>query len=250
MSEAAMSEIEQRLRAAMHGAVGEEQPPPNLLERVKTRRHRHRAAATAVCLAVVAAGALAVLPAGSALRGGTAPGRESAGSALAPAPRAAPGTVLDACSRQIGEQLGSNWRRQAVHVGPLWLLGLRQAVNTQSAGQFGLGGFSVDVKDNAKAWVRVVGAATRYFRFLFGPSDFVNGVKGPYTLKDGESGVTFVGCRSDMADNEPPGYTMYGGYFLVSKPPRCVSLDVWTAGSSRPAQVTFPVGDVTCGARG
>jgi hypothetical protein len=250
MSEAAMSEMEQWLRAAMHAAVGAEQPPPNLLERVKIRRRRHRAAAAAACLAVVTIGALAVSPAGSVLRGGTASGRESAGSAHTPAAHAAPGTVLDTCSRQIGEQLGSDWRRKAERVGPMWLLGLRQAVSTQAVGQFGVGGLVVEVKDNAKVEVTVAGAATQYFRFLFGPSDFANGVNGPYTLKSGESGVTFVGCRSDMAYNEPPGYTMYGGYFLVSKPPRCVSLDVWTPGSRRPARVTFPVGDVTCGAQG
>ena len=47
-----MSEIEQRLRAAMHAAVADEQPPANLLQRIRARRRRHRAATTIACMAV------------------------------------------------------------------------------------------------------------------------------------------------------------------------------------------------------
>ena len=54
---------------------------------------------------------------------------------------------------------------------------------------------------------------------------------------------------ADAAYNSPPGYTLYGGYFLVSKPPRCVSLEVWTTGSDRPARITFSAGRAVCGGR-
>ena len=239
-----MSEIEQRLRAAMYAAVADEQPPANLLQRIRARRRRHRAATTIACMAVVAAGALVVSPAGSALRG-HAPARPLAST---PAPRAEPGTVLQSCSRQI-EVLNGPDMSQSIRVGPLLLVGLRRAVGIQWAHEFGIGGLEVAVRDNAKAWVTVAGPARLYFRFLFGRSDFVNGVNGRYTIKDGESGVTFAGCPADAAYSSPPGYTLYGGYFLVSKPPRCVSLEVWTTGSGQPARITFAAGRAVCGGR-
>jgi hypothetical protein len=238
-----MSEIEQRLRAAMHAAVADEQPPANLLQRISARRRRHRAASALACMAVVAAGALLISPAGSALRGGHAAGRP-----LASLPPRTPGTVLESCSRQIdilnGPDLG-----QSVRIGPLLLVGFRQAVGIQPDRGFGIGGLEVAIRDNARARVSVADAARPYFRFLFGQSDFVNGVNGRYTLKDGEAGVTFAGCSADAASNSPPGYTLYGGYFLVSKPPRCVSLEIWTSASDRPARITFAAGDAVCGGR-
>ena len=240
-----MSEIEQRLRAAMHAAVADEQPPANLLQRIRARRRRHRATTTIACVAVAAAVALVVSPAGSSLRAGHAPGRPLAS---APAPRAVPGTVLQSCSRQI-EVPNRPDMSQSFRVGPLVLVGLRQAVGLQSVREFGIGGLEVAVRDNAKVWVTVAGPARLYFRFLFGRSDFVNGVNGRYTIKDGESGVTFAGCPADAAFNSPPGYTLYGGYFLVSKPPRCVSLNVWTTASDRPVRITFPAGRTVCGGR-
>jgi hypothetical protein len=238
-----MSEIEQRLRAAMHAAVADEQPPANLLQRIRARRKRHRAATTIACVAVAAVGALVVSSAGPALRGGHAPGRP-----LASAPRAVPGTVLQSCSRQIEVPNGLDMS-QSLRVGPLLLVGLRKAVGIQLVHESGIGGLEVAVKDNAKVWVTVAGPARLYFRFLFGRSDFVKGVDGRYTIKDGESGVTFAGCPADAAFNSPPGYTMYGGYFLVSKPPRCVSLNIWTTASDRPVRITFPAGRTVCGGR-
>lgn len=156
--------------------------------------------------------------------------------------------MLQSCSRQI-EVLNGPDMSQSIRVGPLLLVGLRQAVGIQWVHEFGIGGLEVAVRDNAKAWVTVAGPARLYFRFLFGRSDFVNGVNGRYTIKDGESGVTFAGCPADAAYNSPPGYTLYGGYFLVSMPPRCVSLEVWTTGSDRPARITFAAGRAVCGGR-
>jgi hypothetical protein len=239
-----MSEIERRLRAAMHGAVDDLSPPAGLLEQVRARRRRRRAATAAA--AVVAVGALAVPPVALTLhgRGGAAAG-PGAPSVLAPAPvaRAAPGTVLDACANAIGENLGLDWRRESVHVGPLWFIDLRQ----QSATYYGhspvaIGGLEVVVQNNAKAWVTVAGAARGYFRFLFRLSDFTAGVNGHYSVADGEAGVTFVGCPVADSWSFQSGYTLYGGYFLIAGSPRQVALDIWTPAKRTPTRITFEVG--------
>jgi hypothetical protein len=242
-----MSEIERRLRAAMHAAVDGLPPPSDLLQEVRLRRRRHRVRGAAV--AVVAACALALPPVTLALRGqGGQAGGAGTPSTPAPAARAAPGTVLDACASQTGAPLGRDWSQQSVRAGPFWFIGLREAnASRHGPGQVALGGMEVAVRDNERAWVTLAGAARGYFRFLFRSSDFTDGVDGHYTIRDGEAGVTFVGCPPDQTYNEPAGYTAYGGYFLVTGPPRCVSFDIWTSARHRPEPMTFPVGRVRCG---
>jgi hypothetical protein len=237
-----MSEIESRLRAAMHAAVDGLPPPTDLLQQVRLRRRRHRVRSSAV--AVVAVGALAVSPVTLALHDhdGRAGGAGTP-STPAPAPRAAPGTVLDGCASAIDENLGLGWRQQSVRVGPLWFIDLRQ----QSATYYGrspvaIGGLEVAVQDGAKAWVTAAGPSRGYFRFLFGPSDFKAGVDGHYTVADGEAGVTFVGCPADQAWSFQRGYTLYGGYYLIAGSPRQVALDIWTTASRKPTRITFLVG--------
>jgi len=237
-----MSEIERRLRAAMHAAVDGLPPPTDLLQQVRLRRRRHRARSAAV--AVVAVGALAVPPVTLGLygRGGPA-GGVGTPSTPAPAQRAAPGTVLDACGSAIDENLGLDWRQQSVRVGPLWFIDLRQ----QSATYYGhsrvaIGGLEVVVQDSAKAWVTVAGASRGNFRFLFGPSDFKAGVDGHYTVADGEAGVTFVGCPASHAWSFQRGYTLYGGDYLIAGSPRQVALDIWMTASRKPTRITFLVG--------
>jgi hypothetical protein len=39
-----------------------------------------------------------------------------------------------------------------------------------------------------------------------------------------------------------PGYSEFGGRFLIDKFPRQVSLDVWTSASRHPTRITFLVG--------
>lgn len=244
-----MSEIERRLRAAMHAAVDDLAPPGGLLERVRARRRRRRARGRAIAAAaVVAAGALAVPPVALALhhRGAPAagPGASSAaGPAATPVARAEPGTVLDACASAIDENLGLGWRQHSVRAGPLWFIDLRQ----QSATYYGhnrvaIGGFAVAVQNNAKAWVTTAGTSGTFFRFLFGPSDFKDGADGHYTVADGEAGVTFVGCPRGQGSSFQDGYTLYGGYYLIAGSPRRVALDVRTPGSGKPARITFQVG--------
>ena len=242
-----MTEIERRLRAAMHVAVDGVAPPADLLQQVRLRRRRHRARGAAV--AVVAAGALAVPPVTLALHGRGGPaGGAGAPSTPAPAQRAVPGTVLDACASQIGSPLGRDWRQQSIRVGPFWFIGLR-AVNASRYGpsRVALGGMEVAVRNNERAWVTVVGAATRYFRFLVRQSDYTDGVDGHYTMADGEAGVTFIGCPPGQTYNEPAGYTIYGAHFLVVGPPRCVSFGIWTSLRGRAERMTFAVDGARCG---
>jgi hypothetical protein len=246
--EPTMNDTARRLRAAMREAVGDAQPPANLLAMVGRRHRRHRARTAVACAAVIVAGALGLPPAAAALRGGAPSGRPATSPGPAPAPRAAPGTVLDPCNNQIAETLPRDWRGESVQASPVlragpsvWFVGMRQQTATFYR-KLAVGGLLVQVADGSTAEVKVVGPANGHFRFLFGPRDFVSGVDARYTLKDGENGVTFVGCPS-RADSSPvPGYTQFGGYFLVDRVPLRVSFDVWTAASRRPALVTFVVG--------
>jgi hypothetical protein len=244
-----MSEIERRLRAAMHAAVDDIPAPAGLLERVRARRRRRRARAAA---AVAALAVLAVPAAALGLRGGAVPGAAPGlapagsgrpGAARPGAVRAAPGTVLDGCSRQIGEDLGPDWRKQSVRAGPLWFIDLRQQrATSHGRSPAAVGGLAVAVQNDARAWVTAAGTSRSYFRFLFGPGDFRLGVDGDYTVADGEAGVTFVGCAAGQAPSFQSEYTLYGGYYLVAGTPRRVALDVWTPGSRRPTLITFMVG--------
>ena len=88
-----------------------------------------------------------------------------------PHARPAPGTVLDNRDGSIGMRPPLGWRTRTMAVGPLWFAGLRQAT------------------------AAFVGPAAGHFGFSFGPDDFQYGVGGrPYTLADGENGVTLAGC--------------------------------------------------------
>lgn len=248
MGEPAMNDTARRLRAAMREAVGDAQPPANLLAMVGLRRRRHRARTAVACAAVVVAGALGLPPAAAALRGGAPSGRPVTSPALALPPRAAPGTVLDPCSNQIAETLPRDWRSGSVQASPVlragpsvWFVGARQQTATFYR-KLAVGGLLVQVAEGVTAEVKVAGPATGHFRFLFGPRDFISGGGARYTLKDGENGVTFAGCPSHADSSSVSGYTQFGGYFLVDRVPLRVSLDVWTAANRRPTLVTFLVG--------
>lgn len=240
-----MTEIEQRLRAAMHAEVDDEQPPANLLKSVLARHRRHRTRTAVAGVALVAVGALGLPPAVSALHGSSPDSRPAA----EPGPhRAAPGTALDNCDSSIGMQLPLGWRTGSVAVGPLWFVGLREATAVfYGHSKLAVGELVVIIRDGATAWVSVVGPAARHFRFLFGPKDFQYGIDGRrYTLADGENGVTLAGCSPISAGSgnlgEVPGFTEFFGRYLIDKIPTRVSLDIWAPTSRRPTRITFLVG--------
>jgi hypothetical protein len=245
----AVSEIEQRLRAAMRVAVAGEQPPARLLEmvRLRHRRHRARAAWTTAGAAVVAAAAVALGFQAGALR--AAPGRTGRAPAgvKVVAPSAGSRNVLDNCAMQTSAGLGPDWQRQSMRAGPVWLVGLRdESATAVKGGTARIGGLLVMVRNGVTARVTVTGQADGYFRFLFGPGDFTKGLDGRYTIDDGESGVTFASCPGGAATTYLSGFTQYGGYFLITVPQQCVSLDVSTATSGTPARVTFGVNGARC----
>lgn len=248
-----MSDLEQRLRAAMRAAVAEEQPPADLLEmvRMRRRRHRARAAAAAAGVAVVTAAAVTALGlhAGPFRAPAALPGRAPSSRPSAPAlmPPVGSRTVVDSCAMQIGAVLPHGWQRQSVQAGQVWLVGLRQEFTSPVNGStVRIGGLMVMVPYGVTAWVTVVGQADSYFRFLFGPGDFAKGVDGRYTIHDGEGSVTFQACPSGRASTYGPGFTQYGGYFLVTVPRPCVTLDVWTATGGTRNRVTFGVDGARC----
>jgi hypothetical protein len=250
-----VSELEQWLRAAMHAAVTDEEAPANLAELVRRRHRRHRvrsAAAAAVAVLAISAGATAVhAGAFGSPRFGAQPRRAAAGPSPLAAPPLAPpspsSNFVENCSEQIAEQLPAGWQRQSLQAGPLWFVDLRpQSTSAVKNSQARTGGLLVLVRSGVTAWVTVVGAADGYFRFLFGPGDFTRGADGPYTINSGESEVTFTGCGPGGQSSFIPGYTEYGGYYLVTVPQACVTLEAWSHRGGTPYPITFGVDGARC----
>ncbi len=158
------------------------------------------------------------------------------------------GTVLTTCAGEIGMPLPLGWRASSIQAGPFWFVNLRQATATYYGHRdVAISGLAVSVLNGVTASVRVVGPAVGHFRFLFRPRDFSQGVGGRYTMKSGENGVTFAGCTPGSAwagerVSYQPGYTQFGGYYIVDTVPRQVSLEIRSSAASRPKRITFLVG--------
>lgn len=243
-----MTDLERRLRAALHGAS--EQAPPGLMEAVLRRHKRHRIRVGASVLAVCVAAALAMPPLAGALGsggGGGAPamsGRGTPGPALpSPRPVAAPGTVLSGCANSNLGALGSDWKAYpSTKVGPIWFL-----AGSTAAGQRLGGGLSLHVaivvldglRSGSVVVVRVAPSSRGDLRFLYGPMDSLNpGTR--YTLRSGEAGVTFVACSPDQQIVRSSRYTDYYGGFLV-RGTRCVPVRVWVPDRAHPLTVRLGV---------
>ncbi len=181
-------------------------------------------------LAVAVAAALAVPPVTSALRG---TGRVPAGTGQAtPTPThssrarhavAAPGTVLSGCANgPDGGVIGRHWRAGAIHeAGPLWLMD-----GGHSSGRLRLY-VAIMVLDGLRPGsavvLKVAPGGRHNLRFLYGPGDSLDpGTR--YTMRSGESGVTFIACEPDAG--RMPEVTDYYGAYLV-RGARCVPVRVW-----------------------
>lgn len=244
----------------MQAGFADEQPPANLLEMVRLRHRRHRvhvAQVSVAAVAVIAAGALGLHASvsGGARSGASGAGSPAAGVSTGTWPGTGPAlmpparsvNVVDSCGQQIGAQLPVGWQRQSLQAGPLWFVDLRQAsTSAVKDGTARVGGFMVLVRNDTTAWVTVAGPADDYFRFLFGRNDFAEGVDAAYTIKNGETSVTFEGCPQNQVSGFAPGYTQYGGYYLMAVPRKCVTLVAWPQVGGIPYQVTFPVDGARC----
>ena len=242
-----MTDFERRLADALHEAVDQALPPGRLIDQIRRRHRRHRARVGVASFAATAAVAAITLPlAVPALSSGPAAvGPGSGPGAARTAPVARPGTILQNCSDQIGGRYGAGWQRHSIQAGPLWFVDARKLYATNGGtSPLPYGDLPVNLKDSSVAWVRVVGPARHYFRFLYGAS---NTGSGSYTLRDGMPGVTFAACRPGQTiGNYLPGYTEFWGGFVISKVPACVSLGVWTANAREPVRVSFAVGRIRC----
>jgi hypothetical protein len=89
------------------------------------------------------------------------------------------------------------------------------------------------MKPGSIAVLRVALAGRPYLRFLYAlPSDALD-PSTHYSMRSGESGVTFVACPV------PPGITNYYGAYLV-RGARCVPVLAWMPGVAKP--VAFRLG--------
>jgi hypothetical protein len=238
-----MTDFEQRLRAAMESSVAGEQPPGNLVERIRRRRRRH-AARVAVAGVVVMTAAVAAVPVtGMALLGGGGPSR-AASPGPGPHPRAtrpAPRGQYYGCASQTLGALGPHWRKEGTQAGSLWIINKGIAPNFafyNRNGSLKAVPLIVLLRDNTVARVQPSGTGSRYFRFLpgFNSTD-------QYTLPDGKPAATFASCSGQDS--------MYGNNFtefyigVIVRGPRCITLDVRTPAARQPVPVRLTFG--TCG---
>jgi hypothetical protein len=235
-----MSDLERRLRAALHAAA--EQPPPSLMAAVLRRHRRHRIRVGASLVAVLAAVAVAVPPLAGVLRDGhhvaaTNPTRHHV--------RAAPGTVLSGCANSNIGQIDRHWQtwRGATSAGPVWVLPGSTPSGDRVGGRPGHGAIrlyvAIVVVNGLRpgSAVQVRAADPHDLRFLYGPRDSLSPGKR-YTMRSGEAGVTFLSCAPDQETFPARGYTdYYGGYLMRGL--RCARATVEVPGSAHPASIRF-----------
>ncbi len=246
-----MSELERRLRDALHGTA--EPPPAGLLPAVLRRHRRHQVRLGASLVAVVAAAAIAVPSIAGALR----PGGGGHGNGPGPAaghlrttapphrhPAAALGTVLAGCAGSNIGQLGRNWKSPAaIHAGPLWVLPETLPGGSRVSGRPGPDAIRLYVAIVLLDGVRpgsvvVIRTHSHDLRFLYSRHDSLSpGVQ--YSMRSGESGVTFVSCTPGQQTFRAPYTDYYGAYLVRGK--RCVRASAGIPG--RPHPVPIRLGD-------
>ena len=244
-----MSELERRLRDALHGAA--ESAPDGLLDRVVRRHRRHQLRLGASLVAVVAAAAIAVPSVAGALRsggtGGHGPGPSAGHSFRTTGPatgahrHAVPGTALAGCPDSNVGKLGRDWKSPAAtHVGPVWVLPESVAGGSRVSARRGKNAVRLYVAIVVLNGLRpgsiavVESAYPRNLRFLDSKHDSLSpGIQ--YSMSSGESGVTFVSCARSL-QTFPAPYTDYLGAYLV-RGKRCVPVSVLVSGWSHPREL-------------
>jgi hypothetical protein len=256
-----MTDIERRLRAAM--AASTQPAPPGLLEGIRLRHRRHHRRVAVACAAVVVFGVAGTLVTRGVLArpGGTGPaatGPAATGPAIissaAPYSTAspAPGTVVRDCFSNNGGTLGSGWKAQSVHAGPVWFIyarprGTASPSHRLSVGKVAASAMVIAVDNGRRAVVRAAPELHGRFRFL---ASFHGGGQ-PYTLAEGAPGLTLAGCPAGPAGtgipaNYAPGLTMFWEGYVTSLR-GCIPLEVRSTPASRPIRVTVATTNGGCG---
>ena len=256
-----MTDFERRLRAAMAAAA--EPAPAGLLDGIHRRHRRHVRRIATACVAVVAVGVAGtlvtrgILAAGPAGRGPGGTGPAVTGPAVSPAAvpsstaTGAPGTVLRDCQSTNGGTLGSDWKAQSVHAGPVWFIYARPATPSPShrltVGKTRASAMAIAVRNGHTAVVTAAPSLGGRFRFLAG----FNNSGTPYTLSEGAPGLTLAGCPAGpLGHHVPakyaPGLTMFWEGFVTDLR-GCIPLDVRASPGSHPVRVTIAATDGGCG---
>jgi hypothetical protein len=229
-----MDDLERWLGAAMRAAT--QDSPPSLLTGVWRRRRRHLRRTGVSGAAALAAIALAVP---SVLASTT--GSSRTGPAAKPvSPGAAPGSELLKCGayshRGIsGGELSSHWKATSINAGPVWFVYARDAMWRSSrrlpGGALGnVAGVVLAVRNGST--VEITTGRPGSFRFITRKT-----ASGAYTLRDGDPGVTLVGCPSyrvlpGTPESYAAGLTLFYlplGY--VTDQTGCLAMQIRTAPS-------------------
>lgn len=152
---------------------------------------------------------------------------------------AAPGTVLDGCAHSNVGQLGRHWKTPiATHAGPVWVLpetvagGSRIGRPDPNALRLYVAIIVLSgLPPGSSAVLRVAAPSAGDLRLLYGSGDSLN-PHFRYTMRAGESGVTFVSCARSQ-QTFPAPYTDYLGAYLV-RGKRCVPATVDVPGRTHP----------------
>jgi hypothetical protein len=242
-----MTDFERRLRAAM--AASAEPAPAGLLDGIHRRHQRHVRRTVTACVAAAAVAVAGTLVTREMLAGSGAAVPASHPPALV-GPRAvpsstatgAPGTVLRDCQSSNGGTLGSHWKAQSVHAGPVWFIYARPgSIPTPSrglpAGKVHTSAMIIAVRNGRTAVVTPPPALTGRFRFLASVS-----AGEAASLADGAPGLTLSGCPpTPLGHHSPasyaPGLTMFWqGY--VTDLRGCIPLEVRTSPAGPLVRVT------------
>jgi hypothetical protein len=252
-----MTDLERRLRAAMAASAGP--APAGLLDGIHRRHRRHHRRIALACAAIVAFGVAGTLITRGVLAGSGAAGPPAAaGPAVIPSATpsstatGAPGTVLRDCQSSNGGTLGSGWKAQSIHAGPVWFIyerprGTVSPGHRLPTGKVRASAMVIAVENGRTAVVTAAAEPGGRFRFLAG----FNSGGQPYTLAEGAPGLTVAGCPAGPAGTRipeiyAPGLTMFWeGY--VTDLRGCIPVQVRASTASQPIRVTLAAGDGRCG---
>lgn len=138
-------------------------------------------------------------------------------------PTASESPASRACDTAVLGDLGTNWRRGAVVIGPVAFVSLRYAANhpppTLDGWPIAVYKTLIVIEPGRRATIAIEPSARRYASLLYDAHQFRNDNR--YRLDDGSHEVSVVGC--------PGREAQFNGSFLVDAP-RCVPVLVTERG--------------------